>query len=57
MNWFEKFMNLLEVKVHYHEIETCHMLSRFKRVMNPFRRFVKLVEDSNNMGWKVHEVA
>jgi hypothetical protein len=43
-NWFGRFTKLLEVKVHYHEIEVCHMSSRFRRIMNYFRRFMKLVE-------------
>ena len=42
-------MKLLEVKVHCHEIEVCHMSSRF--------RFMKLIEHCSNIGWKVHELA
>ena len=51
-------MMLLEVKVHYHKIDVCHMSSRYRRIMNSFRRlnFVKLVEYSRNIGWKVHEI-
>jgi hypothetical protein len=33
-NRFERFMKLLKVKVHYHEIEVCHMSSLFRRIMN-----------------------
>ena len=29
-------------KVHYHEIEVCHMSSRFRRIMNQFKRFMKI---------------
>ena len=50
-------MKLLEIKVHYCEIEVCHMSSWFKRTMNQFRGVIKFVEHSSNMGWKVHEVA
>jgi hypothetical protein len=32
-NCFGKCMNLLKVKVHYHEIEVCHMSGWFKRIM------------------------
>ena len=32
--WFRRFRKLLEVKVHYHEIEVCHTSSRFRRIMN-----------------------
>ena len=48
-NWLERFMKFLEVKVHYHEIEVHHMSSRF-------RRFMKLVEHFDNIGWKAHEL-
>ena len=30
----ERFMKFLEVEVHYHEFEMCHMSSRFRRIMN-----------------------
>ena len=35
-------MKLLKVNVQYREVEVCHMLSRFRRTVNNFRRFVKL---------------
>ena len=44
-------MKLLDLKVHYYEIEVCHMS---RRIMNQFRRFMKLVEHYGNIGWKVH---
>ena len=33
------------------------MSSRLKRIMNQSRRFMKLVEHSCSIGWKVHEQA
>ena len=33
-DWFGTFLKLLEVKIHYHEIEVCHMFRRFRRIMN-----------------------
>ena len=33
-NQLERFMKFLEVKVHYHEIEVCHLSSRFRKTMN-----------------------
>ena len=45
-------MKLLEVHVHFHEIDVCHMLSRSRRIMNEFLRFVELVEHFNNIGGK-----
>ena len=56
-SWFGKFMKLLEVKVHCHEFEVCHMSSRFIRIMNQLRRFMNLVKYFSNIGWKVHELA
>ena len=54
----KRFMKLLELKVHYHEIEAlCHKSSWFEKIVNYFRRFVKLVEHSSNIGWKVYELA
>jgi hypothetical protein len=50
-------MKLLEGKVRNHEIEVCHMSSRFKRIMNLFRRFMKLVELLANIGRKVRKLA
>jgi hypothetical protein len=50
-------MKLLKGKFHYHEIEVCHMSSLFRRIMNEFRRYMKLVEHFGNIGWKVHELA
>ena len=44
-------------RVCYHEIEVCHMSSRFKRIMNKYTKFMKLVEHHGNMGWMVHELA
>ena len=34
MTWFGIFLKLLEVKVHYHEIEVCHMSCWFRTTMN-----------------------
>ena len=48
-------MKLLEIKVHYHEIELRHVSNQFRRIMIYFRRFMKLIEHSGNIGWKVHE--
>ena len=56
--WFERFMKLPKVRIHYHEIEACHMTSWFRRIMSTnFRRFMKLVEHCSNIGGKVHELA
>ena len=33
------------------------MSSLFRRIMNKFRRYMKLVEHLGNIGWKVHELA
>ena len=33
------------------------MSSRFRRIMNKFKRLMKLVEHYDNIGWKVHELA
>ena len=49
-------MKSIGVKVHYHEIEVCHMSSRFRRIMNYFTRFMKLAKHYGNIGWKVHEL-
>ena len=48
-------MKFLEAKIHYHEIEGCHMSNWFRRIMNQFRRFMNLVEHFGYIGWKVHE--
>ena len=56
-NWFGRFMKLLEVKVHYHDIEVYHMSSRFYRIMNQLKKFMKLVEYFGNIGRKDHELA
>ena len=50
-------MKWLEVKVHYHEIEMCHMSSRFIRIMNQLRKLMKLVEYFGNICRKIHELA
>jgi hypothetical protein len=34
---------------------TCQSL--FRRIMNEFKRYMKLVEHFGNIGWKVHELA
>ena len=39
-----KIHEVVGVKVHYHEIEVCHTSSRFRRITNLSRRFIKLVE-------------
>ena len=33
-NCYERFMKLLKVKVHNHEIEECHMSNQFKKIIN-----------------------
>ena len=55
-NWFGRFMKLLEVKVHYYEIEVWCMSNRVRRILNQFRRFMQLVEHFDNIGWKVHKL-
>ena len=55
-NWFGRFTKELKVKVHYREIEVCHMWSRFRRIMNQFRRCMKFIEYPDSIGWKVHEL-
>ena len=45
-------MKLLKVKFHYHD-----MSNLFRRIMNEFRRYMKLVEHFDNIDWKVHELA
>ena len=50
-------MKLLEVKVHYCEVEVTHMSSQFKKIMNSLRKFMKLVEHFDDIDWKVHELA
>lgn len=56
-NQFGGFMRLLEVKVHYHKIEECHMSSWLGRIMNQSKRFVKLIKHFGSSGWKVHKLA
>lgn len=34
-NCYERFMKLLKVKLHNHEIE-CHISNRFKKIVNGF---------------------
>ena len=48
-------MKLLVVEVNYHEIEECHISSWCRRIMK-VGKFMKLVEHSDNMSWKVHEI-
>lgn len=36
------FVQLLELKVHYREIEVCHISSWYRGIMNQIRRFIKI---------------
>ena len=43
-------MKLLEVKAQNHETKVCYILSQFRRIMNYFRKLMKLVEHSSSFG-------
>lgn len=38
------------------KFEVCHMPSWSRRIMNQFKRFMKLIEHYDNIGWYVHEL-
>ena len=57
-NWLGRFMKLLEVKVHCHEIEVCHTCQvGLGESWTISERFMKLVKHSSNIIWNVHELA